>query len=90
MVVIAVVVPITMTTRPRCFHITPTALCLPAVLTVLALGIVQFAFRIADTLFAFAVVITVKRLYGNCTAEKRENDQRRKHRFHFVQHGTSR
>lgn len=86
---VVIVVAVSVATCPRCFHIAATALRLAAVLTVLAFCIVHLVFGFADPLLAFAVIITVKRLYGDGSSQKRENDERRKHCFHFIQHATS-
>jgi hypothetical protein len=67
MIVVAVAV---MAPFARFFQIVAAGLRLAAVFTVLALGIVQFALRIADSLFALSVVIAVKRPRGNHSAQK--------------------
>jgi len=54
----------------RFFQIVAAGLRLAAVFTVLALGIMQFALRIADSLFALSVVIAVYRPCGNCSAQE--------------------
>ena len=54
----------------RFFQIVAAGLRLAAVFTVLALGIMQFALRIADSLFALSVVIAIKCPCGNHSAQK--------------------
>jgi hypothetical protein len=71
MVMIVVVVPVSvMAPFARFFQIVAAGLRLAAVFTVLAFGIVQFAFRIADSLFALSVVIAIKRPCGNCSTQE--------------------
>jgi len=60
-VAIVVVVPITMAPFTRFFQFVAAGLRLAAVFTMLALGIVQFALSIADSLFALSVIIAIKR-----------------------------
>lgn len=67
---IVVMVPITMAPFTRFFQIVAAGLRLAAVLTVLALGIVQLALRIADSLFALSIVIGIKRSRGNHSAQE--------------------
>ena len=69
-VVMMIVVPIMVTSCPRIFQVATAALRLAAVFTVLALGIMQFALRIADSLFALSVIIAVYRPCGNCSAQE--------------------
>lgn len=72
-VVIPVMVPIAvMAACPRVFQITTLVLCLAAMVTVLALGVMQLSFGFADLLFALSViiVIAVKRPRGNHSAQE--------------------
>ena len=67
MIVVAVAV---MAPFARFFQIVTAGLRLAAVFTVLAFGIVQFALRIADSLFALSVVIAIKCPCGNHSAQE--------------------
>jgi len=92
MVMIVVVIAVSSVTPfARFLQIVTTGLRLAAVLTVLALGIVQSALRIADSLLALPVivVIAVKRLCGDRSAQEREHNQRRNERSGLLKHASS-
>ena len=84
MVVIVVVIAVSMATCPLGFKIATPALSLAAVLTVFTFSIVHLVFGFADSLLAFTVVIAVKRLHRDGPSQERENDESRKHCFHFI------
>jgi hypothetical protein len=54
----------------RFFQIVAAGLCLAAVFTVLALGIVQLALRVADSLLALSVIIAVYRSCRDGSAQE--------------------
>jgi hypothetical protein len=89
MVVIMVVIAVSVATCPLGFKIATPALGLAAVLTVFTFSIVHLVFGFAYPLLAFTVIIPVKRLHRDGPSQKRENDERRKHCFYFIQHATS-
>jgi len=66
---ISIVVPVAMAPCPHVFQVTTAALRLAAVFTMLALRIVQFPLRIADSLLALSVIIAIKRPRGDRRAQ---------------------
>jgi hypothetical protein len=90
MVMIAVPVS-TMAPFARFLQIVAAGLRLAAVFSMLALGIVQPALRITDSLLAFSVIvmIAVQRPRGHRTAQERENNQRRNKSSGLLQHASS-
>jgi hypothetical protein len=69
-VAVMVVVPIMVAPCPRVFQVATAAFCLAAVFTMLALGVMQFVFGFANPVFAFSVVIAIKRPRGNRPAQE--------------------
>jgi len=91
MVMIAVVVPVSVVAPcSRIFHVPAAALRLAAMFPVLAFRIVQLALGIADLLLApsVIVVITIHRPCGNCSAQERQNNERRNECFGFLEHAS--
>src|SRR6476646_8602374 len=86
---IVIMVPITMAPCPHVFQVTTAALRLAAVLTVLALRVVQLALCIADLLCAPSVVVTVYRPRGDGSAQERQNHKRRNECLGFLEHASS-
>jgi hypothetical protein len=87
-VLVVVVVPILVMAAvfPHLFEFVAFLFRLTAVFTVLAFGVVQLVFRVADSLFALSVVIAVKGPDGNGPAQERENDKRRNECSGFCEH----
>ena len=70
MIVISIMIPIVMAPFTCFFQIMAAGLRLAAVLTVLALRIVQLALRIADSLLALSVIVADNGPCGNCPAQE--------------------
>src|SRR5215831_12626087 len=72
----------------RFFQVVAAGLCLAAVFTVLALGILQPALRIADSLLALSVIIVVavQRPRGECSAQERTDHKGRNECSGFFKH----
>jgi len=85
MIVIAVPV---MAPLARFFQIVAAGLCLAAVCTVLALGIVQSALRVADLLLALSVivVVAVQRPRWDSSAQERADHKGRNECSGFFKH----
>jgi hypothetical protein len=86
---IVVVVPVSaMAPLARFFQVVAAGLRLTAVFTVLALGIVQSALRVADSLLALSVVIVVavQRPRGNRSAQERTDHKGRNECSGFFKH----
>jgi hypothetical protein len=73
---------------PHVFQIAALVLCLAAMLTMFALGIMQLGFGFADLLFALSV-ITINRPCGNHSAQERQNHKRRNECLGFLEHASS-
>jgi hypothetical protein len=85
MVMIVITVP-AVAPRPHIFQITTAVSRLAAVFTMLAFRIMQSALGVADLLFAPSVIITVKRFYGNRSAQERQNHKRGNECFGSLEH----
>jgi hypothetical protein len=90
MIVVVIAVMSAAAAFPRLFQIAAPVLGLAAAFTVLANGLLQLIFRVADPLLALSVVVAVKRLRGNGAAQECKNHQRRNERPNLVEHATSR
>jgi hypothetical protein len=91
MIVITVVFPISVAPRPHVFQIAALVLCLAAMFTMFALGVMQLGFGFTDLLFALSiiVVIAVKRPCGNNSAQERYNHKRGNECLGFLEHASS-
>jgi hypothetical protein len=84
---VVVMIVIAMVAAFTCFfQIVAAFLCLAAVIAVLALGVMQLDFRIADSLFALSVTVMVigKCLRGDGPSQEPGKDQYRNQRFAFL------
>jgi uncharacterized membrane protein YhaH (DUF805 family) len=84
---VVVMVVIAMVAAFTCFlQIVAAFFGLAAMLAVLALGVMQFKFRIADSLFALSVTVMVigKCLRGDGPSQEPGKDQCRNQRFAFL------
>jgi hypothetical protein len=71
------------------FQVMAAPLRLAAVFAMFAFRIVQLGFGLVDTVFAFSVIVAINRPCGNCSAQERENNERRNECSGSCEHATS-